>query len=303
VIHDRLRPLRARWPLLLTLGLATPLAILNIIGWIRFSLHRALEGDFAIYYAFARIGLQAGWDHLYDLAAQRQQFDALGLPFWYPIPFPPPLAWFGAPFALFPFPVALFLWTLLLLGALVLTWRLCAPGTRAEQATHLVVAVALFPVAFGLLLGQVVLVLAAGIALSWWLLRRGREFPAGVVLATAALKPHLVLLLPLALLVAGHRRAFLGWLGATAALAGLSAITLGPGGTAQYASRLLSTGQSLDAYKVPVELTLPGILGGGPLALAGQLAVAALVLTLVLDRKSTRLNSSHPSRSRMPSSA
>ncbi len=37
-------------------------------------------------------------------------------------------------------------------------------------------------------------------------------------------------------------------------------------------------GQSLDAYKVPVELTLPGVFGGGQAALALQLAIATFTL-------------------------
>ena len=37
--------------------------------------------------------------------------------------------------------------------------------------------------------------------------------------------------------------------------------------------------------------------------LAGTLQLSMVVVGVILDRKSTRLNSSHPSRSRMPSSA
>ena len=57
---------------------------------------------------------------------------------------------------------------------------------------------------------------------------------------------------------------------------------------------ILLRGEGVE-YQVLVALRLPRVLGaavvGGLLALAGA------------DRKSTRLNSSHPSRSRMPSSA
>src|SRR5437867_6354426 len=48
---------------LIGVGLA---ALHNLIGWITFAINRPFEGDFAAYYAFTRIGLHAGFGHLYE---------------------------------------------------------------------------------------------------------------------------------------------------------------------------------------------------------------------------------------------
>src|SRR5213594_1671556 len=79
---------------LIGVGLA---ALHNLIGWITFAINRPFEGDFAAYYAFTRIGLHAGFGHLYEVAAQRQEWQALGPLLWYPAVYPPPLAFVVAP--------------------------------------------------------------------------------------------------------------------------------------------------------------------------------------------------------------
>ncbi len=273
---------------LVTLAAAGLLAGLNTLGWIRFVLHRALEGDFALYYVFSRIGLHEGWSRLYDVAAQRQESNALGPVLWYPAPYTPPVAWFVAPFALLPFPLALALWSGLLVGLLLLAWWLAAPGRWPTRVTHLIVALALFPVAFALLLGQIVIVVAAGVTLSWWLLRRDRQFLAGLTLGVLALKPTLAFLVPFALLVAGYRRAFFGWALGSGVLAAVALMTVGW----TYLSRVAEITHSLSAYKVSVELTLPGLLRGGSLALAAQ--VSLILFTLFLSRRLRRLGPEIP---------
>src|SRR5579864_3033150 len=124
----------ARWRGVATLVLGAGLGVValhNLLAWARFALHRAFEGDFGLYYAFARIGLHQGFHNLYDLAAQRREWDAVGPLLWYPAPYPPFLAWLVAPFALLPFPLAYAAWNALLAAALVGTWWLLAPGSRS----------------------------------------------------------------------------------------------------------------------------------------------------------------------------
>ena len=53
------------------------LALRNLVGVVHFALHRAFEGDFAVYYIFARVGIDHGWGSLYDYAAMRQEWLAL----------------------------------------------------------------------------------------------------------------------------------------------------------------------------------------------------------------------------------
>src|SRR5437870_5273830 len=158
---------------------------------------------------------------LYDYAAMRQEWLALGSAFLYPPLYPPTLAWFVAPFAALPFAMGYALWNVLLAASLLVTWWLTAPpSSRLVRLGHLAFALALPSVAFGLLLGQVVIVVAAAVSISWWLLRRNRPFAAGLVLCLIALKPQLALLVPVALLVAGKSRAFLGWAACSLAMLG-----------------------------------------------------------------------------------
>jgi Glycosyltransferase family 87 len=277
---------RADWPALLTMVVAGIIGLRNLFAVAQFVLHRSLEGDFALYYVFARIGLRHGWGSLYDLSAQRQEWHAFGPTLFYPEIYTPPLAWLVAPFALLPFQFAIALWTVGLVAALVLTWWLCAPRTRwPERLAHLAIAFALAPVAFGLLLGQVVVVVAAAVAGAWWLIRRQRPFTAGLVLALIALKPQLAFLVPLALLASGRRRAFAGWVTGSGAILAVCLLTLGIDGLWAYGSRLVAASNSLDAFVVPVQLTLAGFLGGGLMAHTAQLGVIAITLVFCWRRR------------------
>ena len=279
---------RSNWAALLTVVVAGILALRNLFAVLQFVLHRSVEGDFALYYVFARIGLRHGWGSLYDLAAQRQEWHAFGPTLFYPEIYTPPLAWLVAPFALLPFPLAIAVWTVGLGVALVLTWWLCVPATRwAERLAHLAIAFALAPVAFGLLLGQVVVVVAAAVAFAWWLIRRQRPFTAGLVLALIALKPQLAFLVPLALLASGRWRAFAGWVTGSGAILAVCLLTLGIGGLSAYGSRLLGATTSLDAFMVPVQLTLSGLLGGGLVAHTAQLGVTAITLVFCWRRRAS----------------
>src|SRR2546422_9288690 len=204
-------------------------ALHNLTGWIPFAINRPFEGAFAAYYAFTRTGLHAGFGHLYDVAAQRQEWQALGPLLWYPAVSPPPLAFLLAPLAVLPFPVAYAIWNLLLGIGVLVTWRLLAPGSRWQRSMQLGVALALPLVAFPLLLGQVVMLLGATLALGWWCLRRGSPILAGVVLTLIAVKPQLAFMVPLALLAGLHVRAAIAWASATAALAVVPLAALGAG--------------------------------------------------------------------------
>jgi len=261
------------------------IALHNLVGWITFAFNRAFEGDFAAYYAFTRIGLHAGFGRLYDVAAQRQEWHALGPLLWYPAVYPPPLAFVVAPFALLPFPVAYAIWNVLLGIAVLVTWRLLAPGSRWQQSMQLGIALALPLVAFSLLLGQVVMLLGAALALVWWCLRRGSPILGGIVLTLIAVKPQLAFLVPLGLLAGLHVRAAVAWASATAALALVTLATVGTDGIAAYVSRLQHATGGLAAYQVPDDLTLPGLLGHGVAAAAAQLMVViGIALAVFLGR-------------------
>ncbi|TME84163.1 MAG: DUF2029 domain-containing protein, partial [Chloroflexi bacterium] len=266
------------------------LALRNLVGVVHFALHRAFEGDFAVYYIFARVGIDHGWGSLYDYAAMRQEWLALGSAFLYPALYPPTLAWFVAPFAALPFAAGYALWNVVLVASLLVTWWLTAPlASRLVRFGHLAFALALPSVAFGLLLGQVVIVVAAAVSISWWLLRHNRPFAAGLVLCLIALKPQLALMVPVALLVGGQWRVFLGWATGSLAMLGAALATIGFGGLQTYANLLAGSAQYLRAMTVYPQLTLPGLVGGGFAAAVTQGLVIVIVLGLVWRRRGSGL--------------
>jgi len=265
-------------------------ALRNLVGVVHFALHRAFEGDFAVYYIFARVGIDHGWGSLYDYAAMRQEWLALGSAFLYPALYPPTLAWFVAPFAALPFAAGYALWNVVLVASLLVTWWLTAPlSSRLVRFGHLAFALALPAVAFGLLLGQVVIVVAAAVSICWWLLRHNQPFVAGLVLCLIALKPQLALMVPVALLVAGQSRAFLGWAAGSLVMLGVALATIGAGGLETYAVLLAGSAHYLGAMTVYPQLTLPGLLGSSSAAAFVQGLVIALTLGLIWRRRGSGL--------------
>src|SRR6266568_6766164 len=292
VVLNRFRPLRGvtAWLPMAVVVMTGALALRNLAGVVQFALHRAFEGDFAVYYIFARVGLHHGWGSLYDYAAMRQEWLALGSAFLYPPLYPPTLAWFVAPFAALPFAMGYALWNVLLAASLLVTWWLTVPpSSRLVRLGQLAFALALPSVAFGLLLGQVVIVVAAAVSICWWLLRHNRPFAAGLVLSLIALKPQLALMVPVALLVAGQSRAFLGWAAGSLAMLGAALATIGIGGLETYAILLAGSGHYLGAMMVYPQLTLPGLLGSSSAAALVQVLVIAITLGLVWRRRGSGL--------------
>jgi len=269
--------------ILLAAGLVV---IQRVFVVVSFVVMKPFQGDFALYDVFARIGLRHGWHAVYDLNIQQLEWHAFGPTPYYPEIYPPPLGWLVAPFALMPFPLAIAVWTCLLVSALVLTWWLLAPaGPRWTRAAHLAVALALPPVAFGVLLGQVVALVALAIAGSWWLLRHQRPVAAGLLLSVITVKPQLAFLVPLALLAAGYRRAFMGFLMGSTVIGVVSLVTVGLDGLRTYGARLIDSTHTLPAYIVPVGRTLLGLLGGGTLAHVAQVAITAMLIVACWRRR------------------
>jgi len=224
-----------------------------------------VRNDFRLIYGAALTALRHGYSHLYDLSAQKATVEGLGAGFyWSPFLNPPPLVWLATPFTLLPFSVALVFWTALLLAAAVLTWYLVAPGGRLTRAAHLALWLGLFPVAFGLLVGQPVALVAAAVATSWWLAEKNRPVLAGLALSVIAIKPQVALLVPLCLLVSGHARMFGTWLVATGLMVLVALAALGPDGLHRYVDVLSLASQWEPTRRYAV---------AGPLGLGPQIAV------------------------------
>jgi hypothetical protein len=220
------------------LGVSVVLAIIDL-QW-SYTLHYKLaQPDFYVYYLAAKLGRAYGWAAIYDPAIFLPPVTAaVGKPL--PYLNPPELAWLVTPLSFFPYPLAAWIWTGVLLAALVLIWYLAAPGRKMARLIHGLGAAVLLPVFVGVLFGQVSLLVVGAVALTWWLLARGRPWLAGLALSALILKPQMAFLVPLALLMAGYGRVFLAWLVVSVPLA---VITLLATGTAVFhqISRSLQT--------------------------------------------------------------
>jgi hypothetical protein len=273
--------IRARRALWAAVGL---LVGLILIGWDlwklapSYVLRYPVVNDFRLAYAAATVGITNDYSHLYDLAAQKAAIEGLGSGF-NPQPFisPPPLAWLATPLLVLPFPVALVVWTLLLLVALCWAWYLLAPrGGRLVRAAHLALLLGVFPVAFGVLVGQPGAWVAASVATAWWLMRHDRPVWAGLALSVIIVKPQLALLVPVCLLVSGHARTFGAWLAASLLLGLVALALLGPDGVTRYRDVLAMT--QTPAWDITRRYSISGPLGLGPLLNAAQILVVIVTL-------------------------
>ncbi len=267
--------------LVVLIGLAINQVRIALESW-GIVLWRPGYADFGNYYLYAKVGLHQGWSHLYDLAAQRQEWLRLGgadvIP-WFPIIYPPPLAWLAVPFTLLPLPVAYACWTALLTACVIVPWRLVVPtGSRLTRWTALAAMLAVMPVLYALLLGQILILELAVIAVVWWLVSRGHEVPAGILLTVLVFKPQVAFLVPVALLVIGRWRTVAVWLGGSALIAVIALWTTGIDGLRDYANRVSDAASTPPQFFVPTQFTLAGLFGHGVLTVA----IAGLLVALTI---------------------
>ncbi len=195
--------------------------------------------DFHTYMAGAAVGLQQGWPHLYDQAlVAAQQKRLVSTQSSQPFLSPPTVAWLVAPLTIFPYWTAFGIWAVLtfLVFAVSLVWS----GMSGGISRWVLAAAALAPwwVAHAISLGQVVPLVAAGVVVSWRLLREEKQIAAGLALAVIFLKPNTAILVPVALLAAGRYRAFVAWLGAGGVVAVVALLALGLHGLSGYVDQL-----------------------------------------------------------------
>ena len=267
--RTRLWAVAGLWGGLLLVGTDVYFAVVTYIPQYR------VRNDFRLMYGSALTGLHQGYGHLYDLAAQKQAVEGLGAGFyWSPFLNPPPLVWLVTPLTTLPFTAALFVWTALLLGALVLAWYLAAPGSRLTRAAHLAILLGVFPVAFGVMVGQPVALVVAAVAACWWFADHDRPVVAGLVLSAIAFKPQLALFVPLCLLVSGHGRVFGSWVVVTLVIGLVALAMLGGDGLNRYRDVLNLASQ----WEITRRYAFSGLVGTGPPLYVSEAIVAAVTL-------------------------
>jgi len=234
-----------------------------------------VRNDFRLIYGAALTAWKQGYSHLYDLDAQKRTVEGLGGgTYWSPFLNPPPLAWLATPFIVLPFEAAIFFWTVLVVGAALFAWWVVAPGDRLARWAHLALFLGLFPTAFGLMVGQPVALVAAAVAGSWWLAERNKAVAAGLVLSLTAIKPQVALLIPICLLVSGHRRMFTAWLAATAVMVAVALLLLGGDGLQRYRDVLSLASQ----WEPTRRYAISGPLGLGPQVYVVEAIVVAVAV-------------------------
>jgi hypothetical protein len=278
--------LQQRLPPLWLAGSAVAAAIVFFFGVARWIDHFTSDPnaeDYRLHAAAARVGLTQGWSHIYDIAAQRAASAGIGpIDSMHVFVSPPPAAWMTVPLAWLPVPAGYLIWTVISLAAFVAAGWLVIPGSRLARLTLLLVALGLWPMHYQFWLGQWTAATIALLAVSWWMLERGRWTLAGLVLALAfCLKPQDCLLLPAALLVSERWRPIVPFAVAGGAFALLSVASLGTAGIASWLSDLaLVRGDPLNA-----PLTYSFIFGHGTLATVVELALGAAALVLAWYRR------------------
>ena len=262
-------------------------AAYTVERWMSAFVTLPIHDDVRYDYVAAEAGLRYGWSRIYDLPLLAQ------LSAGFPAPQntihaggtfinPPPLAWLWAPLVAFPEPVAYAIWTVIGLGALVWAWHVAAPFSGLGKVAMLLAALALWPVLEAFYFGQPTMLVLALVATSWWLVRRENDVAAGVALAVAvALKPQVVVMVPVCLLVAGRWRLLIATAGAGAVLAAASALTLGASGLRDFWATL----QWIQTDAGHSFFTVAYLFGMGPVTYAVLGAQGALCIAVAWRRR------------------
>lgn len=248
-----------------------------LIHWFSMDLAEIHGVDYTRYLASALIGLRFGWSHLYDPAAQDVIARELGL-FWLPNVYTPPMSLLLIPWTFISLHSGFVLWSLLQLISLIACWWMLTPRDWSLRPVLLAMMLVPYPVALGLLEGQVLPLQMAMVAGSYLLLQRRQDFLGGALLVCLALKPQGLELVPFALLVAGRRRAFLGWLLSMTAVGGLVLLLIGLDGARTYVERLASESAHPEQLWVAWSYTFARHFGAGWHRSLALLCAAGLTL-------------------------
>jgi hypothetical protein len=256
-------------------------AVFSVKRWVDHYRSDQAVDDFRVYYYTARLGIEQGWNQIYNQDALRA---LMGKHFTgqlalidggHTFPNPPPLAWMIAPLTVLPFGPAYAVWTLVGLASVVVAWAIAAPYRGLARFALLLTAVAIWPVHYSLILGQPTPEIIALAAAAWWLLERDRAALAGIALALATgLKPQDVVLVPVAMLLTGRVRVFVWWAGACLVLGLIFFASLGLQGVVDF----WNTNVLVESYPGHKIMTLASVFGPGLPAylLEGGSAVVAL---------------------------
>ncbi|HKW69164.1 MAG TPA: glycosyltransferase family 87 protein [Candidatus Dormibacteraeota bacterium] len=266
-------------------------AVFSIKRFIDHYLENPAADDFRVYYYAAKLGLQQGWDHLYNQAALRAVMAAhfsgseAVIDGGHTYPNLPPLAWMIAPLTVLSFGPAYAAWALIGLSSVVVAWALACPFRGLARITLLLLAVAIWPIHYSIFFGQPTPEILALVAAAWWFLNRNQRLAAGVALALAtSLKPQDLILVPFALLVSRRVGVFVWWAACCAVLGLIFFAAIGVHGAADFWQTTVVV-ESYPGHKI---LTMASLVGPG-LPAAGLQAISAIAVLFGAWRRRSSL--------------
>jgi len=236
--------------------------------------------DFLAFWSSARLFLTDGLAAVYDLGAQadlqKRYHTGPGLLVWY---YPPTWLLANLPLGNLPYGVAVAVFTAVSFAALLLYWRLVRP----MDGTFGVAAVIGAPVIIvNLIQGQNGIVTASMLALALTLHWRGYLWPAALVLGLLVIKPHLALLVPVALLAARDHRLFLRTAGVAVGYCLLTGMIVGFDSWSAFVMHL-SDAKSIALTEIDLLAQNPSAYAMLTLALVPEpLAIAAQAISALL---------------------
>lgn len=264
------------------------IAYVPILLWIYKGAIGSVGCDFMAFWSAAKLTLQGNPAGAYDAATQSAFQGALGRPYFFPFISPPPFLAVAAPFGLLPYPVALPVWVVTTFTAYLVAARRLAPKGLWPIAAYSACLV-------NAMYGQVGFLTAALLIGAITLLEK-RPFVAGLLFGALVIKPHMGVLIPVALIAGRQWRAFGGAALSFLALAIGGYLLFGPAATRAFlettslsASLLTDTGGSVKMLfsvlpKTPSAFAVVKILSGSQAAAAGAQVILLAALCIVIWR-------------------
>lgn len=197
----------------LAFGFVIALALFNNISHVR-------QMDFISFWAAGKLTLTGDVSAAYDITAHHKvqlalaRFDGL-MPFAYP----PPFLLVVTPFALLPYAASAIIWVVLTFALYIIAVRQFSPFAGWTAA-------AFPPVLVNGIIGQNGL-LTGAIFISGAMMLKQHPVRAGLVLGCLVIKPHLAVLLPVALIAGRHWAAFAGAAASSVGLVLIALLTFG----------------------------------------------------------------------------
>jgi len=266
------------------IGLVGVLAAFQILMASTFSLK---YGDYAAFYTATRIADEGRLADLHDENLQKQIQAPLTPAGWHPVYFVRLQAWAAVltPFGLLPFRTSFLLWVIAQALILIGGWIWAARRFGIDAA----VLGAMFPPAvLGIAFGQDICFVFGLVLLSWILFERGLGFLAGLLLGLCAMKPHLVFIVPLALLIQQRWHMLAGFVSGAVAMVGGSMLLGGWQTLPRYAAFLGRVSDAL-SRRPEREMNVDAILisGGLPLQLRYALMAAVIAAAVLACRRAS----------------